>query len=175
MPRKINTHGGGAKTNENGLYFEQSTLLVDSLKKSGFTIKNTYEVYYDNEFLGYCINKSRFSSIFLKNNGIDYHDYNSKNWWPDDAFINEKNKTVYIIEKKFQKSSGSVDEKLATFSFKIFEYKKLLDPIGYNIQYIYLLSSDWFNRPKYKDYFDYMKLNGCPYYFDILPLEAIGL
>lgn len=40
---------------------------------------------------------------------------------------------------------------------------------------MYLLSSDWFNAPKYKDYYDYMDELGCPYYFDSLPLSAIGL
>lgn len=93
----------------------------------------------------------------------------------DEAFINESNRTVYIIEKKFQSKSGSVDEKLATFPFKIYEYQKLLDPIEYDIVYIYLLSSEWFDSPKYKDYYDYMNDLGCPYYFDRLPLEAIGI
>lgn len=94
---------------------------------------------------------------------------------PDEAFINELDKTVYIIEKKFQHTSGSVDEKLATFPFKIREYKRLLGPIDYDLVYMYLLSSDWFNAPKYKDYYDYMDELGCPYYFDSLPLSAIGL
>ena len=175
MSRKINTHGGGSKTNENGILFEQSTSLIDYLVNLGFIITNDDEVYYNDILLGYVTNQYRFSSIFLKDkNGIDYRNYNSKLWKPDDVFINELNKTVYIVEKKFQKNSGSVDEKLATFQFKRYEYKKLLDPIGYDIQYIYLLSS-WFNHPRYKDYFDYMKLNNCPYYFDKLPLEAIGL
>ena len=82
---------------------------------------------------------------------------------------------VVIIEKKFQSQGGSVDEKLATFPFKILEYQKLLAPINYNVQYIYLLSSKWFNTPKYQDYYDYMKALGCPYYFDVLPLSALGL
>ncbi|NSJ45747.1 hypothetical protein G5B26_19670, partial [Enterocloster clostridioformis] len=72
-------------------------------------------------------------------------------------------------------SSGSVDEKLATFPFKIYEYQKLLDPIGYDIVYIYLLSSEWFDSPKYQDYYDYMDKLNCPHYFDVLPLSAIGL
>ncbi len=50
-----------------------------------------------------------------------------------------------------------------------------LDPIGYDLIYIYLLSSDWFNVPKYQDYYDYMDELDCPHYFDNLPLYAIGL
>ena len=119
--------------------------------------------------------KRAFSDVFLSANGINYLDYNSKRWDPDEAFINELTQTVYIIEKKFQSSSGSVDEKLATFPFKIYEYQKLLDPIGYDIVYIYLLSSEWFDSPKYQDYYDYMDKLNCPHYFDVLPLSAIGL
>lgn len=173
MSRKTNKHGGGAKTNENGLLFEQSTSLVNSLSNSGFTITND-EVFFDGKFLGYTYNKHNFYSNFLSKKKINYEDYNSIKWLPDDVFINEINKTVYIIEKKFQNSSGSVDEKLATFQFKIYEYKKLLEPINYNVQYIYLLS-DWFKQYKYKDYFDYMNLNNCSYYFNKLPLESIGI
>lgn len=173
MSRKINTHGGGSKTNKNGLLFEQSTSLVSSLVNSGFIVTDD-EVFSNNKFLGYTYNKHHFYSDFLSKKGINYEGYNSIKWLPDDMFINEINKTVYIIEKKFQNSSGSVDEKLSTFQFKIYEYRKLLDPINYKVQYIYLLS-DWFKQYKYKDYFDYMKLNNCPYYFNELPLEAIGL
>ena len=47
--------------------------------------------------------------------------------------------------------------------------------IGYDIVYIYLLSSEWFDSPKYQDYYDYMDKLNCPHYFDVLPLSAIGL
>jgi hypothetical protein len=50
-----------------------------------------------------------------------------------------------------------------------------LDPLNYKVVYIYLLSSKWFDSPKYKDYYDYMDLLDCPYYFDVLPLQAIGI
>lgn len=175
MTRQANRFGGGSNTNKNGLNFEQTTSLNTALKNAGFTVGNHYEVYYKNKLLGYSINQDKFSTIFLRGNGINDRDINSKRWKPDEAFINELNKTVYIIEKKFQQTSGSVDEKLATFPFKIREYKRLLDPIGYNLVYMYLLSSNWFDTPKYKDYYDYMDELGCHHYFDILPLKAIGL
>ena len=84
-------------------------------------------------------------------------------------------KLFTLLKKIFQHTSGSVDEKLATFPFKIRESRRLLDPIGYDFVYIYLLSSDWFNVPKSQDYYDYMDELGCPHYFDNLPLYAIGL
>ena len=175
MPRQANRFGGGANTNRNGLHFEQTTSLNTALQNAGFIIDNHFEVYDRNQLLGYSINQDEFSTIFLRRNGINDRAINSKRWKPDEAFINEIDKTVYIIEKNFQHTSGSVDEKLATFPFKIREYRRLLDPIGYDLVYIYLLSSDWFDVPKYQDYYDYMDELGCPHYFDNLPLYAIGL
>ena len=175
MPRQANRFGGGANTNRNGLHFEQTTSLNTALQNAGFIIDNHFEVYDRNQLLGYSINQDEFSTIFLRRNGINDRAINSKRWKPDEAFINEIDKTVYIIEKKFQHTSGSVDEKLATFPFKIREYRRLLDPIGYDLVYIYLLSSDWFDVPKYQDYYDYMDELSCPHYFDNLPLYAIGL
>jgi hypothetical protein len=175
MQRQANRFGGGANTNINGLHFEQTTSLNTALQNAGFNIVNKYEVYDNNQFLGYSINQNKFSTLFLRQKGINDRALNSKRWNPDEAFINELDKTVYIIEKKFQHTSGSVDEKLATFPFKIREYKRLLEPIDYNLVYMYLLSSNWFNAPKYKDYYDYMDELDCPYYFDNLPLNAIGL
>lgn len=175
MPRNPNIHGGGARTNQNGLYFEQTTSLNDALINAGFQIYDLYNVYLNGQFIGRSINQDAFSTVFLRENGIDDKKINSKRWKPDEAFINESKQTVYIIEKKFQHTNGSVDEKLATFPFKIYEYKKLLDPIEYNIVYIYLLAAAWFDAPKYQDYYDYMELLGCPYYFDKLPLDALGI
>lgn len=175
MIRQPNRFGGGANTNRNGLHFEQTTSLNAALQNAGFLIINKYEVYNNNQLLGYSINQDEFSTVFLRQKGVNDRAINSKRWKPDEAFINELNKTVYIIEKKFQHTSGSVDEKLATFPFKIREYKRLLAPINYGLIYMYLLSSDWFNTPKYQDYYDYMYELGCPYYFDNLPLSAIGL
>lgn len=175
MARTPNRHGGGAQTNKNGLDFEQATSLNEAFIKEGFEIKNHYDVYYNGQLLGHSINKAKFSTYFLKKYDVDYKMYNSKRWDPDEAFINLQTQTVYIIEKKFQKSEGSVDEKLATFPFKIREYQKLLTPIGFKIIYIYLLSANWFNKPKYDDYYEYMDDLGCPHYFDKLPFEAIGI
>ena len=115
MPRQANRFGGGANTNRNGLHFEQTTSLNTALQNAGFIIANHFEVYDRNQLLGYSINQDEFSTIFLRQNGINDRAINSKRWKPDEAFINEIDKTVYIIEKKFQRTSGSVDEKLAIY------------------------------------------------------------
>jgi len=49
--------------------------------------------------MGWSVGKSRLYTKFLKPNGIDYKNYNSKGWEPDECFINETNRTAYIIEK----------------------------------------------------------------------------
>ena len=174
MTRLPNRAGGGARTNFNGLNFERETSLAQAFRNKGFTVTANHEVYYGDQYIGLSINKAAFSTVFLRERGINYLDYNSKRWDPDEAFINDLNNTIYIIEKKFQGQAGSVDEKLATFPFKIQEYQRLIEPIDYKVEYIYLLSS-YFNQPRYDDYFDYMQQDGCPYFFNELPFYAIGL
>ena len=61
--------------------------------------------------------------------------------YPDEAYINESKKYLYIIEKKFQQCKGSVCEKIQTGLFKKEHYSKLF--LNYKIIYIYCLS-DWF-------------------------------
>lgn len=132
MSKTPNIYGGGSKTNKNGLHFEQVTSLNKALGDAGYTIKSN-EVYYNKELIGVSVPKKQLYTKFLEKQGIDYARYNSKQWQPDEAFINFKNKTAYIIEKKFQNCSGSVDEKLPGCHFKKLEYKKLFAPLNYNI------------------------------------------
>ena len=155
--KKPNIYGGGAQTNKNGLAFEQTTSLDSALEASGYSVMNN-QVY----------------QKFLSPNGIDYQTINSKKWLPDEAFINEEKKTVYIIEKKFQNVSGSVDEKLPNCHFKRLEYEKLCHPIGYQVEFIYVLS-DWFRSPIYRDTLDYIEMMGCTYFYNEIPLQALGL
>lgn len=173
MSRTPNIHGGGAQTNKNGLSFEQATSLNDALEQAGYTIFGPH-IFMDGEEIGMSVSKHQFYNDFLEPQGIDYTNYNSKKWLPDEAFVNYHMRTVYIIEKKFQNTGGSVDEKLTNCDFKRWEYQKLCKPIGYDVEYIYVLS-DWFRNPKYKDYLDYVEYQHCPYYFNKLPLRVLGL
>lgn len=111
MNNRIPTkHGGGSRTNKNGLLFEQITSLDDALEEAGIEVIQ-HRVFKNNVLIGYSVSKSKLYSIFLKPRGINYKEYNSKQWQPDECFINEQNKFAYIIDKKFQNSSGIVDEK----------------------------------------------------------------
>lgn len=168
-----NKHGGGAKTNANGLRFEQDTSLNTALINAGYKIQEE-KVISGNKSIGFSVPQRKLYSKFLEPNGINYSDYNSKKWLPDECFINEKKKTAYIIEKKFQNSSGSVDEKLQGCEFKKKMYKNLLNPLGYEVIYLYIFN-DWFKQPRYRDILDYIEEKDCYYFFNEIPLDFLGL
>lgn len=174
MPRKKNTVGGGNQTNINGLGFEQETTLADALIEAGFLLTSDNMIYLGEENIGRLTQKNHLYKDFLEPMGVDWKDYLSKRMLPDDCFVNYRDKTVYIIEKKFQSSAGSVDEKLQTCDFKRKQYKKLFSGIGYEIQYIYLLC-DWFKKPEYRDVLRYIKDVGCDYYFNEIPLDKLNI
>ena len=173
MARTANKYGGGAQTNANGLTFEQTTSLDDALKQAGDSL-NGREVCKDGVKIGYSVPKQNLYSKFLSQKGVDYRAYNSKQWLPDECFIHEARKTAYIIEKKFQNTSGSVDEKLPGCHFKKREYEKLFRPIGYRVEYLYVFN-DWFHQPQYRDTLEYIREMGCHYFFDAIPLDFLGL
>lgn len=173
MSRTPNRFGGGAQTNANGLQFEQTTSLDSALIDAGFRIVG-HRVYEGNSVVGYSVQKNSLYANFLENNGVDYTEFNSKKWLPDECFINEETKTVYIIEKKFQNSEGSVDEKLPGCHFKKLEYEKLFTPIDYSVEYLYVFN-DWFRKKKYRDTLEYIEQMGCRYFFNEIPLDFLGL
>ncbi len=173
MAKKANTHGGGAQTNINGLHFEQTTSLDAALKEHGYNI-SSHSVYNGSQKVGLSVQKHNFYKLFLEPNHIDYKEYNSKKWLPDECFVNLQNKTVYIIEKKFQNSSGSVDEKLPNCAFKKKEYEKLCHPINFKVEFIYVFN-DWFKQKMYTDTLEYIKTVGCKYFYNEIPLKTLGL
>ena len=111
---------------------------------------------------------------FLDTKKVDYSKIISKKLLPDEALYVIVNNTLFIIEMKFQETTGSVDEKLQTCDFKRKQYAKLMAPLNIEVEYIYLLS-DWFRKPEYKDVLDYVISVGCQYYFQYLPLQKLGL
>lgn len=173
MPRVPNRYGGGARTNENGLTFEQTTSLDEALLDKGYILRGC-EVFDGNELIGLSVPKHEIYSVFLEREGIDYRDFNSKKWLPDECFINLITRTAYIIEKKFQNSSGSVDEKLPGCHFKKWEYEKLFNEIDFEVEYLYVFN-DWFLDPRYADTLEYIERMGCHYYFNQIPLDFLGL
>ena len=173
MPRQANTHGGGARTNANGLRFEQTSDLDTALIEAGYTISG-HKVYDGSTQIGLSVQKHDFYKYFLEPNGIDYTMYNSKKWLPDDCFVNLYSNTVFVIEKKFQNTSGSVDEKLTNWDFKKKEYVKLCAPLGFEVKYVYVFN-DWFSQPVYADTLNYIRSVGCHYFYYEIPLDFLGV
>src|SRR3989344_2759777 len=90
--------GGNTKT---GLNFEKRVDILTLLKsKKGYSVHGNI-VFYDGK---------EVAKSFKKNI--------SKKLLPDEAIYVIVNNTLFIVEIKFQKVSGSVDEKLQTCDFK---------------------------------------------------------
>ncbi len=173
MSKIPNTHGGGALTNAHGLLFEQTTSLNEALINGGYRVTDVGEVKNSRGvILGYSRSKYDFIS-YLEEHGVDIS-VNSDRLLPDDAFINMFNRTIYIIEKKYQNVAGSVDEKLQTCLYKKRQYTKLASQIGYDLEYTYVLN-DWFTRSKYADVLEFVEEEGCHYFFNELPLDFLGI
>ena len=123
-------------------------------------------VLYKQEEVARIYRKEGLYRYFDEIDDYDYTEIISSKLLPDDAiFVIEKN-TVFIIEKKTQSGSGSVDEKLQTCDFKLKQYKKLFSPLNKEVKYYYLLEKEWFSQRKYKDVLDYIISVGCGYYFN---------
>lgn len=167
QPQIINrgTGAGGANTNINGLSYEEKTDLsclytecVQGKKEKERTIK----------FSGYVgclinVNKSALhkymTKIGEKNTSLQPVAGCKE---PDEAYVDNSKKTVYIIEKKFQQTSGSVDEKIQTGPFKKHHYGKLFP--NYKIHYIYCLA-DWFKREEYESVLEYLDESDIPIFW----------
>ena len=181
--RKPNIYGGGSKTNKNGLSFEGRTDFVNSLKENdNFTLKKvsnfkkTYEVYFKKKKQGYYTEKHEFYNFFLNNERVEWKNKISKQYLPDAVFINKIKGIVFVIEKKFQARSGSVDEKLQTCDFKKKIFSKIISNCinNYKVKYFYLLN-DWYEKKEYKDVKEYIKSVGCNYFINEINFDKLGI
>lgn len=152
---------GGANTNKNGLPYEEMTELKThySVLKSDKNLneitfkehnEKKYILLYKGQLFRYMNNK--MSHEFSKAHGCKQ---------PDECFIDEESKYIFIIEKKFQQTSGSVCEKIGTPHSKIWHYSRTFP--DYKIIYIYCLS-DWF-KVNCKCEIDYLAFHNYPYFW----------
>ena len=163
---------GGANT-KSGLAFEGKTDLSTFLNNhNGYKVSDG-RVYFKDEFIGRIFKKYGFYK-FLEELEIDWKRLISKKLLPDDSIFVIVANTLSVIECKFQKVAGSVDEKLQTCDFKKKQYQKLLSKANIEVEYIYLLS-DWFRKPEYQDVLDYIHSVHCYYFFEFIPLVRLGL
>ena len=167
---------GGGNT-ITGLRFEEKTDLIELLSTTaGYEVKAASigkKILFHGNEVAQCYRKHDLYR-FLDSKGIHWKNLISKRLLPDDALYVIHNNTLFVIEIKFQKVAGSVDEKLQTCDFKQKQYRKLMFQLNIEVQYIYVLS-DWFRKPEYKDSLDYIISVGCQYYFEYLPLQKLGL
>lgn len=175
--------GIGGTNTQTGLIFEEKVDLATFLSNQNrYFVNENSEVFYNNELVAQIFKKNKFYE-FLEKMRVNWTNIISKKILPDDSIYVFTNNTFFIIEYKFQKVSGSVDEKLQTCDFKKKQYQKLLHYLNVehrlnvnnvNIEYIYLLSN-WFKQPSYKDVLEYINSVGCWYFFEYIPLQFLGL
>ena len=131
---------GGSKTNQHGLSYEQLTNL-----ETHYQVIQEHPHYQKITIQGLQLVATRKTSLFKYMDKHMNHQivkaHGSKQ--PEECFLNEHNKTMFIIEKKFQQTSGSVCEKIQTSDFKLWQYSRTFPK--YQIVYIYCLS-DWFQE-----------------------------
>jgi len=135
------TGAGGDNTNKNGLSYEVITDL-----KTDFTIIKEDKDFTIIKFNGF---NTKFTRLIKKQ--LFKHKGNKESKIkkahgckePDECYIDENKKNIFILEKKFQQCGGSVCEKLQTTDFKLNHYKKHFPE--YNIVYIFCLSK-WFEE-----------------------------
>tara|TARA_Y100000816_G_scaffold291343_1_gene282428 strand:- start:1052 stop:1696 length:645 start_codon:yes stop_codon:yes gene_type:complete len=154
------TGAGGSNTNKNGLPYEEITDL-----KTNYNVfeKNSYYnlIKFNNSETEFKMTKQ--SKLFkcmhhnINHNIVKAH--GCKN--PDECFIDENKKNIFIIEKKFQQIGGSVCEKIQTPDFKIWQYSRTFPK--YNIVYIYCLS-EWF-KENCKSELEYLTYKNVPVFW----------
>ena len=131
---------GGRTTNKNGLAYEIFTSLDSHCKiiekfkhHTKIDVKGTKLV---------SASKYNFFKYMKDKKRKDIPDAHGCKQ-PDECYINEKTKQIFVIEKKFQRTTGSVCEKIQTSDFKLWQYSKLFPE--YKVKYVYCLS-DWFKH-----------------------------
>ena len=169
----MKTKGIGGGNTITGLNFEKERDILEILKKAkDYSVKGSVISYQGKEVARSYRKHGLYRLLAEKK--VEWRKLISKRLFPDEALYVIVNNTLFIIEMKFQKVAGSVDEKLQTCDFKRKQYRKLMAPLNTDVEYIYILN-DWFKNPSYKDTLDYVISVGCQYYFNYLPLQKLGL
>ena len=150
---------GGSNTNKNGLGFENKTDILQSIKiiKKEKLTKTQYAIYTKiNNKNVIILKKCGFIKYFKNKKDYNYNPKNYKALQPDLCILDEENNCINIIEKKFQSCSGSVDEKLQTFQYKIWLLQQLCP--NYEIKYYFCLCN-WFKQKRYEPEMEYFRIH----------------
>jgi len=136
------TGAGGAATNTNGLSFEVATDLATEYKTIETTGGYKKIIFNGSDSVFITTKKAKQRVPFLTpSRPKELQAHGCK--LPDECYIDQEKKVLFIFEKKSQKGSGSVCEKLQTADFKRKHYSKLFPQ--YSVVYFYCLS-DWFRE-----------------------------
>lgn len=165
---------GGRTPLKHGLHFEKRTDFATVISRiHGYSVKDDCVLFKGTD-VARLYKKNKLYRKLLAPMDVGYEKLISKKLLPDDAVLVLGNKTLFIVETKFQTVAGSVDEKLQTCDFKLKQYRKLIKPLHIEVKYVYVLN-DWFRKKEYKDVLDYIRSVGCDYFFNELPLGYLGL
>jgi hypothetical protein len=164
------TGAGGSNTNLNGKKYENDTMLSSHFKiianKKINKNKNSYEeIQFEDSDIKYIhLQQSTFNMFMkeiLERNENIFSAPGCRN--PDDSYIDLENKKIFIIEKKFQQTTGSVEEKIQSGCFKQNHYSDLFP--NFEINYIYCLSS-WFRNKDNQSVIKYLTQQGIRVFFN---------
>lgn len=173
------TGGKGGSNTKTGLIFEERVDLINLFQSiEGYSITETnnnsgFFIYHNGNKVARCFKQHEFYR-FIEEFNIKWKNIISKKLLPDNGLFVIVRDTLFIIEIKFQKVNGSVDEKLQTCDFKRKQYSKLVKELNWKVEYVYILN-DWFKQPSYKDTLDYINSMNCHYLFNKIPLKWLGL
>lgn len=178
---------GGAKTAKSGSDFEDVLFarLAEDLIANGFneidvlrsgtTIrrvryrhdqKGPLEVYF----------KAGVHKYFFEPRGVFTTELFSARLEPDTAIYSERTKTLTIIEKKQQNTTGSVAEKLQTCDYKMFYYKTLSKNLQIEVDLVWQLGPYFEKQQKgLKSVFEYMVSKGSRYFFGHIPFAELKI
>lgn len=175
---------GSIKPTQNGTKFEKQTSLAEILKNNNYQItdynpKDTHKnkiktVSLNHQKTGYLCSQHAFPRFMKEQFNLNINKIISQTLLPDEAFFNIKTNTLHIFEKKYQTVQGSVDEKIQTGTFKLYEYQKIAKKAKISVTYSYILSK-WFKNKRYQDIHEYNNNNNIHTFFEKIPLSSIEL
>lgn len=120
--------------------------------------------------------KASVHKLFFEPLGVFSADFFSARLEPDTAIFSDKTKTLTIIEKKQQNTTGSVAEKLQTCDYKMLYYTTLAKPLGFKIDLVWQLGPYFEKQQKgLRSVFDYMKSKGSRYFFGHIPFSELKI
>jgi len=129
--------------------------------------------------VGQIFQKTGLYRYFDEIDGFDYTKIISAQLLPDEAIFVVSKNTVYIVEKKWQESEGSVDEKLLGFGNKRRIYQRLLDSVHegepFSVQFIFVGNKSFFGQDKYRDTFEMLRGDGIKIMLDEYDMPFFGL